>query len=315
MIKKISFVYILIFKLCFVANLWASTLCIDVGATNIKATIFKKPITLENLNENKVVLIPSDTWLSEKLPFLVDKSFPESIPSILNKDFDRISICLPGIVINNTFFIRLNQPKIPFMIKQKMEEASLMPVWVENDALNWMHGVLSWNDLTKNETLYPSLCVILGTGIGLAIAYTADYIENFEILLEHIEYDNLRKIAAEQTDFLFFPALSAHMSLGKDFFLWIREKHPDWDETMIKTVYIKRISAFLEDIFKHLGKKQIALKSVTITGGFSNLLDKNLTFEKSIVHVLNDRKIYPYHNSVNIIPLLGCEKQSSNFEK
>lgn len=280
-----------------------SILCIDIGSTRIKATVLSTPLTIKNLKKVRPILVSSENWISEKLPFLLSTG---GIFPLIDTPYDAISLSLPSPIQDNAILLGPQFNKAPREIKKAFEAQAGCTVYVENDAVCHLRGALLWQTLTNTPTTYPCAFIALGTWVGCALAKSPEEVEDIEISdFKNIKYLKLKAVAAAPTyiEQYYLP----HYALGNGFF-----KNTQLPlESHKKTEYQKRVEAFIADFCRHFN-----VKTLFIGGGNSRLIPLKLNVANIEVHILNSQFFHTYELQPELIPLLGCfaTAQALNLE-
>lgn len=280
-------------------------LCADVGNTRIKAAVLDMDLSLEELRAAAVIAFDSKEWWSERLPHLFNPTIPGSLPQRLQIPYQKISFGMCGPVADGGIYLNCTRP-IPKNLKGACESIANIPVAVVNDAVMWVKGALVWNRLIGQEIQYPSLGITLGTGVGAVLLITPEHWIALEVSHIGCPFERIHAIAQEQP--LPIGNRFYHRLVGKYFFEWAAQAHPEWSDSELQHHFVERAAAFLEDMRIYINQGMgIALKSVMIGGGNSRLIDKEALspFLDMQIALYNSKSIEPYGVSSDIISLLG----------
>ncbi len=283
-------------------------LCADIGATRIKAQVLHPNMTLSELQRTNIFHFPSNSWLNERLPFLFSPQANSCVMQQFKGTYDVISFGITGPVVDEQYYVNPER-KIPRDLKQKCTELAGCPVFVENDAIIWARGALTWQNLMNKKVQYPCLAITLGTGVGVVLLRAADDMVGIEIYFLDTIFSRLKEIAGDQPDYKELNMPWPHNALGEAFFVWAKNKHPEWDEVQIQLIYNERMVAFIEDMRKFLQQKlQVEISSVMIGGGNSRFTSSRYLKSKLAKQIilLNAQHLGKHKVSSDIISLLGC---------
>lgn len=281
------------------------TLCIDIGGTRIKAAVLKDNIDLQSLKSTKVEVIRSLGWLNSSLPQILSRQHPGSLlqKSSCLKQYNCVSLSVPVKVIDRGAEIKghyADKYGIPRNLKKAFEEVCNCKVTVRNDSVCWLSGALNYSHLCSIKVEFPCLIIAFGTGVGIAEAEQAAYVNGLDLSSQDMDFSNLSNISGQLTD----KGWKVHACLGEKYFQWIKNERRGWTYTNIQEDYTKRIAAFIKDIKEKNLFSFEGIRTVFIGGGNAEYIQSS-TLEEKIhkrIHMLtaSNLKINP-----DLIPLLG----------
>lgn len=296
----------------FIMPLNCDVLCVDIGATRIKAAVLSESMTLDELQDVNIITMSSREWLNESLPKLFDKNSSHNLGGKVIQPYEYLSFGITGPVSNNRLYINPFRLNIPRQLADECEDVLGAPVSIENDTTIWVFGALYWQKLIKNEIKFPCLCITLGTGVGVALLTSLQDITLIEISLLDIPFNRLNKICKDHQNFhsgSFFG-----QAIGNKFFDWVH-MHNSWSKDIIENVFNNRLIAFIKDMQEFFAKEMdIKPKNILIGGGNSRFVSRYYlqnSLKKEIM-VIAPAYLNAYGVSPDIISLLGCVQLPSH---
>lgn len=284
------------------------TLCVDIGATRVKAAVLYPEISLEELQEISTIEFNSEGWLNESLPQIFNPSVPESLIQRIKCPFNRISFGITGLIMDSRTYI-LPERGIPYHLKQKCEEEAGVECFAETDTVIWTRGAMHWQKLIGQKITFPCLGITLGTGIGIVVLRSATDTPLLQTSLFDVPFKRFRHLCKDQTIEGTYDRLNRHELIGIPFFEWAKNQKFFESEEQINEEYNLRIIAFLEDMKEFLKNDlNININSIMIGGGnsrFISLKDLQTKLNSQII-LLSPQHISQFGISPDIISLLGC---------
>lgn len=281
------------------ADITSNVLCVDIGATWIKASVIKMPLSIKDLTVSKIYLQRTLGWLNKSLPEILSSQNSASIINHSIGQFDNVGIAVPGVVNNGQFFrVGSSVPKELIKEFQRLLPAGCN-VKMVNDADAWMRGAITYHRLKKEPLEYPCISIVLGTGVGLAVALSATDIRSIEIFGMPNHFIHLEKISGQKIN---SPG-EIHDLIGKNFFDWADRKHrDDWFYDVIRREFTNRVFGFLLDIQYLIPYEKI--KTFIFCGGNAEYIQEYVA-EKVPKGKLITLNKYSTDVDPNFIPLLG----------
>ena len=278
-----------------------TTLCIDVGGSRIRAAVMDGTESLSSLQRKRVASVRSLGWLNETLPQLVDPSNAASIAARIGDSYEAIAVAVPGAV-RDGMFTRAGLG-IPPDLADAFARASGMKTIVMNDAEAWATGSLGFAALSGNRFALPALVLVLGTGVGCAIALDERRTVAVEISGWPLPFPRLESAAGRAID----ESWQAHAMVGHQFVEWVASDNPRWSFERVCREYTRRIAALLDDLAPELIRRHGEIRTLVIVGGNADLVDvRDLTLISNVVTWNRaSADIDP-----DLIPLIGLRRAS-----
>jgi hypothetical protein len=266
-----------------------NVLCVDVGATRIKAAVINNNLSSRELATCRVYQQRTLGWLNETLPKILSGHWA-SLDKRMPEKFDCAAIAVPGRIVNNQFErTDLTVPKGNCEVK------------IINDAEAWLRGSLQYLRLRSQEIYYPYISLALGTGVGLAGATIANRVESIEISQLPNRFSNLAIAAGREIN----ASWHVHGIIGKKFFEWADEKHKsDWSYDRVRSEFTERLWAFLEDLQVLLPQQYRGTKTYVFGGGHSEYVQRDVLENKRIGKIITLNN-YTLDVNPDLISLLG----------
>jgi hypothetical protein len=272
-------------------------LCVEVGGTRIKAAVMTSMPTLEKLERVQTMAFSSEPWFNQNLFSLFQQSVESPLSSLVAMPHSMTSLTIKGAVYENGLYPRGPRQGLPIQLKEALESHMKQPVMVENDAISWARGAITYLEIQSQKIYYPALAITLGTGVGGALLESKNSICGLEVSSMDCPFSHL-KGAIEPSE-----RLNPHITLGQSFFDHYGQILKD-DEML--TVYNKRFYSMIEDISEHVQKLfSVHISSILVGGGNSRLIQIPSNYGKS-VSVLSPQNLEAHKVSPDLIQLLGC---------
>ena len=239
------------------------TLCIDIGATRIKAAIIDRNFQISDLNGDSLVTMRSLGWLNKNLGTLLLKenwAGLSSKASITSYDDVAIGLC-SKVGKDGSVQGRLAEAHVPKDLQECLSRSiGNKPVKIINDAEAWLRGAIKFS-LTMGKTIhYPCLALTFGTGVGYAWADSANKVESCEFGV--FPWKRLKKAAGFGV-FQTGHQWPVHAIMGKSFFDWVEKNNPDWSYYNTRDEFTMRFVALIKDIADEKKKPE----TIIIGGG------------------------------------------------
>jgi hypothetical protein len=255
-----------------------ATLCIDVGGSRIRAAVMDATESLPSLRRKRVAAVRSLGWLNETLPQLVKPSNSASIAAQIGDAYEAIAVAVPGAVRDGTF--TRTGLGIPRDLADAFSRASGMKTTVMNDADAWAMGSVGFAALSGNGFALPALVLVLGTGVGCAIALDEQRTVAVEISAWPLPFPQLESAAGRAID----ESWQAHAMVGHQFVEWVASNNPRWSFERVCSEYTRRIAALLDDLTPELMRRHGEIRTLVIGGGNADLVDvRGLTLAANVV--------------------------------
>ena len=251
-----------------------ATLCVDVGGSRIRAAVLGASDSLPSLRRKRVVSVRSLGWLNETLPQLVTPSNAAHIAEQVGEPYENIAVAVPGAV-SDGMFLR-TELGIPRDLAAAFTHASGIQTVVVNDAEAWAVGSVGFAALSGNAFALPAVVLILGTGVGCAIAVDDRRAVPVEIGEWPLPFRRLETAASRAID----EPWQAHEMVGHRFVEWVASDKPHWSFERVCREFTQRISALVEDLVPELVRRHGEIRTLVIGGGNVDLIDaRHLTVE------------------------------------
>lgn len=251
------------------------TLSIDLGGTRVKAAIFPKELTWEKLKEIKTYSFSSKEWLSEKLPELLVKSPNNPLSNLIDTPGRTVVISVSGPVFRGGEYIDTYNRGVPFQLRRECEKRAHNRVDIENDTVTWVQGYMTYKKLKDEEIVYPSLVVVIGTGLGVAVLENQTTLHKIETSFIPCPFHRLKEMTKRQFDEVAYDRWKARYTLGKAYFDWLF-KEESFDEERMRpylTEYNQRFEVFIEELLEWVEQAiGIKVKGLVVGGGYSRFI-------------------------------------------
>ncbi len=281
-------------------------LCIDIGGTNIKASVIKTNILSAELNKINIMKIQTLGWMNKSLPEICSKDHWASFihENRNNPEIHSISIDGPfridkknNKIESDDYYVK--DFSVPYNLRKIIAKNSGLNVSLMNDADAWIKGIIKYYKLSNINIDFPIISLCLGTGLAFAGASNEKDVQSIDIN-KYNNFDNLSKAAGKPIT----EGSIVHDILGYNFFKWIKRDRKHWDYLKIRKEYTKRLIALLQDLREKNIYNYKNIKTIFLSGGSSDFLSirtiQNET-SKKIVGLREDSLDF----DLNLIPLLG----------
>jgi len=255
-----------------------ATLCIDVGGSRIRAAVLDASDSLPSLRRKRVVSIRSLGWLNETLPKLLAPSNSANLTERIGIPYEDIAIAVPGAVSDGVFL----RPDlgIPQDLAAAFTNAAEMQTRVVSDSVAWAVGSVALAALSGERLALPALVLILGTGVGCAIAVDERRAVPVEISTWPLRFLALEAASNRAIE----ESWQAHEMVGHQFIEWVASDNPAWSFECVRREYTQRISALVDDLVPTLVRQHGELRTLVIGGGNVDLVDeRHLTSALDVV--------------------------------
>ncbi len=240
-------------------------LCIDIGATRLKWSVLPRAINGEDFPGMQTYSMRTLGWLNSSLEDLLDPDNWSGINHARRQlpayDSIGIGICTQ-LTASGKIFGNLRGRGVPADLKERFERQTGKPVILMNDAEAWLRGAVTYCESRPatpgvGHPGYPSVALVLGTGVGWAWAKDAEWVAPKEFV-HGFAAPHLSKAAGMKSD-----DGAVHQVLGKPFFEWVDGKNPGWSYPTIREEFTKRVVALLQDV----GQLRGSPRTIFICGG------------------------------------------------
>jgi hypothetical protein len=282
-------------------------LTVDIGGTRFKYALLPSKPTLADLQNSSIHVTSSK--IDEKLPLILDVQNPDGIVSrFKQRDFQRVSVSLPGPVAENNTQFLYHVPTVPRDMKHQFQQAVHKPVVIENDSVNWLRGVIRLTEIIETEKEYPKLvdrqiqypCLLVafGTGIAVSIANSEKDCKEFHLSSERVKYTQFESAIKRDV-----PKSTWIHGLVTAHFDRIEEKDKD-----AQIIARNAINAFLQDLIQHLNESGQKINTLYVTGGHARHLTTNDVNSEKLgqIAILNEENLKVYKFAPELVSLLGC---------
>jgi RimJ/RimL family protein N-acetyltransferase len=284
-------------------------LCIEFGGTRIKYGFFpRKVVELDELTSISTTSIDTDDLLG-KIPGIFNRSVVSPLSDLLSQPKSMISISIRGPVYEGQY-IDVNDQHLPRDLKKACCAQAECEVSIENDAICFAKGCLTYQKLKKEPLQLPCLIFTLGSGVGAALVHdekTITGIEISDIGCPFSALESTRKRQEQELQKHQPTRWGVHDLLGKGFV--------DWSESINiaqegkEKLYTERFHALCDDMRLYIQQKlSIEIASFVAGGGNSRFIIGKKSDQ--IVSVLSPSHLQAGKVSSDIIQLLGCQGTS-----
>ena len=242
------------------------TLCIDVGGSRIRAAVLDPGASLASLQRAPVVSLRSLGWLNETLPELVSPENPLGVACRVDAPYASIAVALPGPVEGGCFL--REDLGIPRELAAAFTRVAGLETRLLNDARAWAAGTLACAALSQEAIALPALVLVLGTGVGCAVAFGPDHIEPLEIGAWPLPLPQLAGASGRGSG-----AGDVHAILGHAFVEWVGQSKRHWSADRIRDEYTRRVAGLLADLGPELARRHGEIQTLVVGGGNADLLD------------------------------------------
>ena len=285
------------------------TLCIDVGATRIKASVIDSEYQIPELNQQSLFAMRSLGWLNKNLEkILSDDNWAglNSNPLLTGYDDVAIGICTEvgkdGEIMGHKASLGVSKD----LQKRLSRSIGNKPVRIINDAEAWLNGAIRYSEKCQQPIRYPCLALTLGTGVGYAWAKSRGKIKPSEFGGVMFNWSSLRKSAGYSN---VTPHVGVvHEIMGKSFFNWVVNENPDWSYFKIREEYTNRFIALVKDIADERKKQPLTIfigggnaEYISVRTAKAKLLFADIVCFRSPGTIINP----------DYIPLLGLLKNKN----
>lgn len=278
--------------------------CIDIGGTRIKGAVLDERINFKDLKNIRVKVIRTLGWLNSSLARIISQEHFGSLTyDNDNEEFEIISIGVPLKVKNsglNVYGHYKDKNGVPSNLIKELNYYSDCEVRIMNDAAAWIRGIHNYAFLNSLKLKYPLLCIILGTGVGVAYLDDKLNVKTEEMSDKKLKFSNLSKVTNAKIN----EGWKIHKLLGDEFFNYLKKHCYQWTYEKIREEYTKRILALLLDMKKHDIMNFKKARTIVIAGGNNEyVIEKKLKtkIDKNFLTLVSNKvQINP-----DIIPLLG----------
>lgn len=282
-------------------------LCIDIGASRIKAAVLPKELAADELTEVPMITMRTLGWLNQSMPEIISVENWASIVNqkVLSDQYSEIAICVPGPVRDGEF----DRPDldVPKNLLRKFKSFTDKPVRLVKDADAWTAGAVAYSRLRGDSLELPAIALAFGTGVGFSVACDSDRIMSVEISQWPWGFFSLEQASGHAVN----ESWIVHNILGNGFFEWVARNKRHWTYERIRSEFSQRVAALIADTAPHISDHVGRVKTVIIGGGNSEFVSLRSLQEQCNLKV---KSFWCRRISVNpdIIPLIGLHRLVSS---